>query len=97
MKLRLLATIGLTVPSLASAQTCPPAPDRMHDLLPQRQGLIACAYNGAGQYTGADSANSDDRPGKPVRVGQGAQAWRLVIAAPDGTACPRRIELAPSP
>lgn len=93
MRLVLAAAIILAAPSLSWAQPNQPAPETMHDFQRYRQSLIACAYNDAGQYSGADSANVDERPGKPVQVGQGSQAWRLVIEAPDGNSCPRNIEV----
>ena len=54
--------------------------------------LIACSYDEAGRYTGADTANPGEQPGPPVQTGSaGDDAWRLVIEAQDGTACPREL------
>jgi hypothetical protein len=41
-----------------------------------------------GAFIGADGANPGEKPGKPVKDGQG---WRQIMQIPDGTGCARQI------
>ncbi|MBS0521494.1 MAG: hypothetical protein JSR90_22545 [Proteobacteria bacterium] len=69
---------------IAQGQTVPLIPDSGSG----GPSLIACSYNAAGSYTGADSANPGESAGGPVRTDDG---WRQVIDGADGRSCPRQV------
>lgn len=84
--------LALAAPGLTFAQTPVDHPQLVPDDGPPAPSLIACSYNAAGDYTGADTPNPGEQAGPPVQVAQGGDnAWRWVVAAKDGTECPRHI------
>ncbi|HEY5070509.1 MAG TPA: hypothetical protein VII63_00615 [Caulobacteraceae bacterium] len=87
------ACVAVAFPGLLAAQTPVQHAPLIADDGPAPPSLIACSYNQAGDYTGADSANPGEQAGGPTRTAEsGDSAWRLVIVAADGTACPRHIQ-----
>jgi hypothetical protein len=87
-----IAALALIAPAPVMAQTPVVQAQLIPDDGPPAPSLIACSYNEAGEFTGADSANPGEKAGDPVKTGDGgAAAWRWVVEAKDGTGCPRHI------
>jgi hypothetical protein len=88
--LLIAAVLALTAPGLTFAQTPVVHAQLIPDDGPAGPSLIACSYNAAGDFTGADSANPGEQAGDPVKTDSGA--WRQVIVGADGNACARHIQ-----